>query len=63
MEADACSSGECDFDPPPDSTWAFAPVLQHGDVPLAEFRSRFTRTETLEPEEGTVDAETLSSIL
>ena len=58
VEADACSSGECDFDPPPDSTWAFAPVLQHGDVPLAEFRSRFTRTETLEPEEGTVDAET-----
>lgn len=53
VDAEACSAGDCDFDPPPDSTWAFAPVLEHDDVPLAEFRSRFTRTETLEPESGT----------
>ena len=52
-DADACSPGECDFDPPPDGTFAFAPVLEHDDVPLGEFRSRFTRTETLEPERGT----------
>ena len=52
VDADACSAGECDFGPPPDGTWAFAPVLEHDDVPLAEFRSRFTRTETLEPEKG-----------
>ena len=53
VDADACSAGECDLDPPPDSTWAFAPVLEHDGVPLAEFRSRFTRTETLEAESGT----------
>ena len=50
--------GECDFDPPPDGAWAFAPVLEHDDVPLAEFKSRFTRTETLEPERGTEYTET-----
>ncbi len=54
VDVDACSSGECDFDPPPDSTWAFAPVLEHEDVPIAEFRSRFTRTEVLESEKETV---------
>ena len=58
VDADACSPGECDFDPPPDGTWAFAPVLEHDDVPLAQFRSRFTRTETLEPERGTDYTET-----
>jgi len=58
VEALACSPGECDFDPPPDSTWAFAPVLEHNDLPLAEFKVRFTRTQTLEPERGTDDEQT-----
>lgn len=58
VDVDACSPGECDFDPPPDSTWAFAPVLEHNDVPLAEFKSRFTRTQTLEPERGTDSEQT-----
>ena len=37
VDADACSPGECDIDPPPDGTWAFAPVLEleHNGVPLA----------------------------
>lgn len=51
--ADACAPGECDFDSPPDGTWAFTPVLEHRDIAIAEFRSRFTRTLTLEPERGT----------
>ena len=59
VDTDACSPGECDFDPPPDGTWAFAPVLEHNDVPLAEFESRFTRTETLEPERGTDSQQTV----
>ena len=52
-DADACSRGSCGFDPRPDSTWAFAPVLEHSDVPVARFNGRFTRTLTLEPERGT----------
>ena len=49
---EACTPGDCDLEPSPESTWAFAPVLEHDDVPLTEFRSRFTRTEILEPERG-----------
>lgn len=58
VDAEACSPGKCDFNPPPDGTWAFAPVLGHDDVSLAEFRSLFTRTQTLEPERGTGYSET-----
>ncbi len=47
--ADACAPGECGFDPRPDSTWAFAPVLEHRDIPVAEFTSRYTETLILEP--------------
>ena len=57
-DVDTCSPGDCDFDPPPDSTWAFAPVLEHDGVPVAEFKVRFSRTETLEPERETDDRET-----
>ena len=57
-DADVCSPGECDFEPPPDSTWAFAPVLEHDDVPIARFNGRFTRTQTLEAERGTGYTET-----
>ena len=52
VDAEACSSAGCDFEPPPDSIWAFAPVLKHSGVPLGEFKNRFTRTYTLEPERG-----------
>ena len=52
VDAEACSPGDCDLAPPPEGTWAFAPVLGHNDVPVAEFTSRFTRTETLEAEDG-----------
>ena len=52
---DACSPGDCDFEPPPDSTWAFAPVLEHNGVPVAEFEARFSRTLILETESGTDD--------
>lgn len=51
-DAEACSSGDCDFEPPPDSTWKFAPVLEHNGVPIARFNSRFTSTLTLESERG-----------
>ncbi len=52
-DAEACSSGDCDFEPPPDSNWKFAPVLEHNGVPIARFNSRFTNTLTLESERGT----------
>ena len=55
VDVDACSPGDCDFDPPPDSTWAFAPVLEHDGVPVAEFKARFSRTLTLEAERETDD--------
>ena len=55
VDADACSPGECDLEPPPGGTRAFAPVLEHDDVPLAEFKGRFTRTVTLEAHRGTND--------
>lgn len=48
IDAEACAPGDCDLAPPADGTWAFAPVLQHNDVPVTEFTSRFTRTVTLE---------------
>lgn len=48
VDAEACSPGDCDLEPPPDGAWAFAPVLEHNDIPVAEFKSRFTRTVTLE---------------
>ena len=51
-DADVCSPGECDLEPHPDSARAFAPVLEHDDVPIARFNSRFTSTETLEAEKG-----------
>ena len=56
--AEACSPGDCDLEPLPDSTWAFAPVLEHIGVPIAEFRSRFTETYTLESERGEDDRHT-----
>ena len=46
--AEACAPGECGVDPRPDSTWAFAPVLEHRDIPVAEFTSRFAETRILE---------------
>ena len=55
VDVDACSPGDCDFDSPPDSALAFSPVLEHNGVPVAEFRARFSRTETLEPERETDD--------
>ena len=57
-EAETCSPGDCDFDPPPDSAWAFAPALEHNSVPLAEFKSRFTETRTLEAQERADDRQT-----
>ena len=56
--ADACAPGDCDFDPRPDSTWAFAPVLEHRDIPVAEFTSRFTETLTLEEQRDADDQQT-----
>ncbi len=57
-DAAACSPGDCDFELPPDSTWAFVPVLKHNDVPIARFNSRFARTLTLEAEGATGDTQT-----
>ena len=57
-DADACSSGDCDFEPPPDSTWAFAPVLEHDGVRIARFNSRFFETSTLEAHSGAGDRQT-----
>ena len=46
--AEACAPGECGVDPRPGSIWAFAPVLEHRGIPVAEFTSRFTETRILE---------------
>ncbi len=56
--ADACAPGECDFDPRPGSASAFAPVLEHRDIPVAEFRSRVTRTLVLEADREAGDRQT-----
>ena len=58
VEAASCP-GVCELERPAEaSIWAFAPVLEHDGVPVAEFRSRFTRAETLEPERETNYTET-----
>ncbi|MCY4003422.1 MAG: hypothetical protein OXF33_06935 [Rhodospirillales bacterium] len=62
VAAEACSPSDCDLEPPPDSTWAFAPVLEHNGVPVAEFRSRFTDTSTLESKRGKMTGKPTSSI-
>ena len=48
VDAEACSPGDCDLEPPPGGTWAVAPVLEHGGIPVAEFTGRFSRTVILE---------------
>ena len=48
VDAEPCSPGDCDLEPPADDTWAVAPVLEHGGIPVAEFTSRFGRTVVLE---------------
>ena len=48
VDAEACSPGDCDLEPPQDGTWAVAPVLEHGGIPVAEFTSRFSRRVVLE---------------
>ena len=52
VDAEVCAPGDCDLEPAADGTWAFAPVLEHNGVPVAEFTSRFTRTEILEATDG-----------
>ena len=45
LETDPCSPGECDLERPSGSRiWAFAPVLGHNQVPVAEHHARITRT-------------------
>ena len=58
VDAEACSPGGCDFEPPPDSTSAFTPVLQHDGVSIARLTSRFSETSTLEAERGADDQRT-----
>ena len=58
VDAKACSSGGCGFEPPPDSASAFAPVLLHDGVSIARLTSRFTRTETLESGQGADNRQT-----
>ena len=50
-EAYPCSPGTCGLDPPPDGTddtVAFAPVLEHDDVPVAVAEGEYRLTITLE---------------
>ena len=48
-EAHPCSPGTCGLDPPPpDGTVAFAPVLEHNDVPVAVAEGEYRLTRTLE---------------